>query len=121
MSFWTDERIEALRTGIHDGLTAREIAEQFGCTKNAVIRKAMRLGLMGRNVRQFVWVVGYQGEGVCFHRNKMKALRKGLRMLNVQHGPRAAFYDGEPRYRKSEVEAMLQRIPMTKLRYWEFA
>jgi GcrA cell cycle regulator len=46
---WSSERIEQLRSLWHDGLSASQIAAQLGgITRNAVIGKAHRLGLMGR-------------------------------------------------------------------------
>ena len=47
---WTDARIEMLRTGWEQGLTASQIAEQLGegISRNAVIGKAHRLGLKAR-------------------------------------------------------------------------
>jgi GcrA cell cycle regulator len=46
--FWTDDRIHFLReTWGHEGWTATSIAEEIGsgCSRNAVIGKAQRLGL----------------------------------------------------------------------------
>lgn len=47
---WTDARIEMLRNGWEQGLTASQIAEQLGegISRNAVIGKAHRLGLKAR-------------------------------------------------------------------------
>ena len=47
---WTDARIEQLRQGWNQGLTATEIAKELGdgITRNAVIGKAHRLGLKAR-------------------------------------------------------------------------
>lgn len=47
---WTDARIEMLRNGWEQGLTASQIAEQLGegVSRNAVIGKAHRLGLQAR-------------------------------------------------------------------------
>jgi GcrA cell cycle regulator len=47
---WTDARIETLRNGWEQGLTASQIAEQLGegISRNAVIGKAHRLGLKAR-------------------------------------------------------------------------
>lgn len=42
---WTSERIELLRTHFEAGLTCREIADQIGVTRNAVIGKLSRLNL----------------------------------------------------------------------------
>jgi GcrA cell cycle regulator len=46
--FWTDERIAELEKLWRAGLTTEKIARQIGCTKNAVIGKAHRLGLRAR-------------------------------------------------------------------------
>lgn len=42
---WTSERIELLRAHFEAGLTCREIADQIGVTRNAVIGKLSRLNL----------------------------------------------------------------------------
>lgn len=44
-TFWTDERIERLKTLRAEGHSSSQIAGQLGCTRNAVIGKAVRLGL----------------------------------------------------------------------------
>lgn len=43
---WDDGRIETLRALWADGQTARDIGEVLGCTRNAVIGKVHRLGLV---------------------------------------------------------------------------
>ena len=43
---WTDERIETLRTRLAGGASMRELAAELGCTRNAAIGKAHRLGLV---------------------------------------------------------------------------
>ena len=46
---WTDERVELLKKLWSDGLSASQIAAEFGgITRNAVIGKVHRLGLSGR-------------------------------------------------------------------------
>ncbi|MBV8889500.1 MAG: global cell cycle regulator GcrA-like protein [Alphaproteobacteria bacterium] len=45
---WTDERIEELVRLWEAGVTTAEIGRQIGVTKNAVIGKVHRLGLMPR-------------------------------------------------------------------------
>lgn len=47
---WTDERVELLRKFWAEGLSGSQIAKQLGhITRNAVIAKAWRLGLQGRD------------------------------------------------------------------------
>lgn len=48
LGFWTDERVEKLKRMAREGLSASKIAERFGggCTRNAVIGKIFRMGLM---------------------------------------------------------------------------
>ena len=43
MSFWSQERENALRIGVDRGLSASAIAALLGCSKNVVIGKAHRL------------------------------------------------------------------------------
>lgn len=43
---WDDGRIETLRALWADGQTARDIGELLGCSRNAVIGKVHRLGLV---------------------------------------------------------------------------
>jgi GcrA cell cycle regulator len=44
--YWTDERVERLKTLLADGLSSSQIAADLGTTRNAVIGKVTRLGLM---------------------------------------------------------------------------
>src|SRR5262245_17742203 len=44
-TFWTAERVAILKARRHERWTARAIAALLGCTRNAVIGKAGRLGL----------------------------------------------------------------------------
>jgi GcrA cell cycle regulator len=41
---WTDERTDRLRALLADGMSAQEIADDMGCSRNAVIGKVHRLG-----------------------------------------------------------------------------
>jgi GcrA cell cycle regulator len=43
---WTDERLERLKSRFAAGLTCRQIADDIGVTRNAVIGKLNRLNLM---------------------------------------------------------------------------
>lgn len=45
MSGWTDEKVKVLRLMYSKGHRAREIAKIIGCTTNAVIGKANRMGI----------------------------------------------------------------------------
>lgn len=45
MSFWSQERENALRIGVDRGLSASAIAALLGCSRNAVIGKARRSGM----------------------------------------------------------------------------
>lgn len=47
MSFWTDEKVETIKTLWKQGLTASQIGERVGHTRNAVISKLHRIGMMG--------------------------------------------------------------------------
>lgn len=47
-TFWTAERTAELTALIAEGLSYRTLAETLGCTKNAVIGKAKRLGIIRR-------------------------------------------------------------------------
>ena len=47
---WTDERIEQLTKLWEEGVTTAEIGRRIGVTKNAVIGKVHRLGLVPRVV-----------------------------------------------------------------------
>ena len=40
---WTDERLELLKSGFAAGLTCRQIADDIGVSRNAVIGKLNRL------------------------------------------------------------------------------
>jgi GcrA cell cycle regulator len=42
---WTDERVELLKSGFAAGLTCRQIADDIGVSRNAVIGKLNRLNL----------------------------------------------------------------------------
>lgn len=56
-SFWTDARIEHLKSLINDGLSFALIAARIGTTRNACIGKAGRLGLSNPNPRKPLLVV----------------------------------------------------------------
>ena len=47
---WTERRCLALAAGWEIGLSAAQLASVIGCTRNAVIGKAHRMGLPGRGV-----------------------------------------------------------------------
>lgn len=44
-TFWTEERLAQLRTLASTGMTARQVADEMGCSRNAVLGKAWRAGL----------------------------------------------------------------------------
>jgi GcrA cell cycle regulator len=46
---WTDERIELLKSRFEAGLTCRQIADDIGVSRNAVIGKLSRLNLTREN------------------------------------------------------------------------
>jgi GcrA cell cycle regulator len=50
MNNWTEERVELLKEGWADGLSASQISRALNCglSRNAVISKVHRLGLAGR-------------------------------------------------------------------------
>lgn len=45
MTFWNEDKIEWLRRCIKNGLSSGVTGEQIGCSRNAAIGKANRLGL----------------------------------------------------------------------------
>ena len=47
MTFWTDPRLDILKAGLADGKSFAEIAAEIGagCTRNAAIGKAQRIGI----------------------------------------------------------------------------
>lgn len=45
---WDDTRIEKLKTLVRRGVGYREIGRQLGCTRNAALGKAHRLGIAGK-------------------------------------------------------------------------
>ena len=49
---WTDERIAALTRLWEEGITTAEIGRRIGVTKNAVIGKVHRIGLVPRVITQ---------------------------------------------------------------------
>ena len=48
---WTNDRIEALKIHFAAGLSCREIANEIGVSRNAVIGKISRLNLIARQGR----------------------------------------------------------------------
>lgn len=48
--FWSEERVGELRRLVERGDSARIIAAQLGCSRNAVVGKAQRLGLRLKGV-----------------------------------------------------------------------
>lgn len=51
-TFWTSEKEEELKRLHAEGLSMSLIAERIGCGRNAVIGKAYRLELPGREIKQ---------------------------------------------------------------------
>jgi GcrA cell cycle regulator len=49
--FWTEERVAILKRGREKDWPARKIADLLGCTRNAVLGKADRLGLRASSHR----------------------------------------------------------------------
>jgi GcrA cell cycle regulator len=47
-SIWTDEKVEILKARRAEGLSCGVIAAEFGISRNAVIGKCTRLGIVGR-------------------------------------------------------------------------
>lgn len=47
MSFWTDERVDLLKKLWRKGHSAGDIAERWGTTRNTVLGKLHRLGMLG--------------------------------------------------------------------------
>lgn len=45
---WTKDRVSTLRKLWFEGLSATEIGQRLGCTRNAVLGKVHRIGLSGR-------------------------------------------------------------------------
>lgn len=45
MSTWSEERVETLKQRVADGLSASQIGNEFGVTRNTIMGKASRLGL----------------------------------------------------------------------------
>jgi hypothetical protein len=50
-TFWTHERVSALRLSVENGLTARDIAALIGCTRSSVLGKKKRLKLRVQSTR----------------------------------------------------------------------
>lgn len=48
--YWTDERVAELKRHHEAGLSARQIGVEIGATRNAVIGKLKRLGMLGKGV-----------------------------------------------------------------------
>ena len=70
MSFWGQEREDELVDLVNDGLSSGQIAKHLGCTRNAVIGKAVRMGL------QLSGVTRKQIARSNQNRNKKKKKRK---------------------------------------------
>lgn len=45
-TFWTEDRVEKLKRMLADGDSSGAIGRELGCTRNAVIGKATRMGIM---------------------------------------------------------------------------
>jgi GcrA cell cycle regulator len=46
--FWTDDKVEVLKKLVDQGLSYRHIGAQVGCSRNAAIGKAIRLGISSK-------------------------------------------------------------------------
>ena len=70
--FWTDERVALLTKFWNNDLVARDIARRLGCTRNAVIGKANRIGLPPRDKNDFqpVFRNTKRGKGFSLRRGR---------------------------------------------------
>ena len=74
---WSEERLELLRSRFEAGFTCRQIADEIGVSRNAVIGKLNRLNLTRER----------SGEA----RRPTKDAAKGIRPKTVPRGPRLQY------------------------------
>jgi GcrA cell cycle regulator len=79
--FWTEERVAILRRGRAEDWPARKIADLLGCTRNAVLGKADRLGLRESAHRGGGRVTAKREGAPAFPRGRSRFLRVPARQL----------------------------------------
>jgi GcrA cell cycle regulator len=90
---WTDERVELLKNRFEAGLTCREIADDLGVSRNAVIGKLNRLDLTrekGRDARRTT------PQDATNERRPKTAPRQQYQMLKALYGEPKPAADHEP-------------------------
>lgn len=108
MSFWTRERIDTLTKLWGDGLSASQVAEKIGgCTRNAVISKIHRLGLLGRAQDINRGRQGSRGRVNAIRMtraaNNNKPIAPGSAAFNAPRGPTAEADPYESTYVEIDV------------------
>ena len=98
MTFWTDEIVEKLRTLHAEKVSFSLIAVALGCTKNAAIGKALRLGLPRRERP-----INYNKAA-----NKAKKIRIAPRMSRETHLMHVAEWSNLPLNQSENAVSLLE-------------
>ncbi len=111
MSFWSTERVALLRRLWIDGTSASQCAERIGgCSRNAVISKIHRLGLLGRaqdagrgKPSGFARAASVRKIRKIRAANSNKPIATAAPSFNVPHIPIVPVEPHEPTYTEIDV------------------
>jgi GcrA cell cycle regulator len=89
---WTDERVERLKAHFQAGLTCRQIADDIGVSRNAVIGKLSRLNLTRKKTGR----ARQARQDVAKERRPKAGPRQQYLMLRILYAEPAPLADDEP-------------------------
>jgi hypothetical protein len=81
---WTEQEFEELKRLLDEGCTAREIGEALGMTRNAIISKANRTGLVFKHSKKGANKVKYRVDASIFKRAPKPEKPKPPKMANLE-------------------------------------
>jgi hypothetical protein len=116
---WDKEQVATLIKLASEGNKAGQIAKKIGRTRNSVISKLTRCGILwDRQLNQWtdpkagIFIAGYDGEAICMGANRNSVVYKALRILNEE------LPEGEPRWTEREVRGMVEQVSPATTCLW---
>jgi GcrA cell cycle regulator len=93
---WTDERLELLKSRFEAGLSCRQIADDIGVSRNAVIGKLSRLNLTRGKNREENGDARRPARKHAARERRSRAARLQYQMLNALYGEPQPAAEDEP-------------------------